>query len=71
MVADRVGDMLFRNWMAEANGHVRGVVGVSIYELPDCPFRDMFDEGVSAKQAADMALAEAGFALTPEDEDWT
>ena len=61
MVADRVGDMLFKQWMAEANGHVVKMAGVSIYELPDCTFRDWFDDGLSPQEAADQALEEAGF----------
>lgn len=69
MVADRVGDMLFNKWMAEANGHVLRLTGVSIYELPDCTFRDWFDDGVSPKEAAEYALEEAGFNSFVDDED--
>ena len=33
--------------------------GASVHDLPDCPFCDWFDDGVSPREAARLALENA------------
>lgn len=49
----------FDQWMQAVDGEVYRIAGVSVWDLPDCPFADWFGE-LSAKQAARKALLDAG-----------
>ena len=56
--------MTFEAWMAKADVVCLAISGeyssgLSIHDLPDCPFRDWFDEGVSPKSAAHRAIRNA------------
>ncbi len=50
--------MSFEAWMAKINRIVMNEAGVSIHDLPDMCFRDMFDDGCTPKEVAAEALAE-------------
>jgi hypothetical protein len=52
-------DMTFEAWMKEINGHVIRKTGVSVDDLPDCPFRDWYDDGVKPTGAASRAIRNA------------
>lgn len=49
----------FEDWMAAVDSATYQLVGMSIYDLPDVAFMDMFEDGVSAKGAARAAIKEA------------
>ena len=50
----------FVAWMAVVDVEVWARGGVSVYDLPDCFYRDWHDEGASPVEAANWALKEAG-----------
>jgi hypothetical protein len=49
----------FDEWMARIDRLVY-LRGLSVYDLPDCPFRDWYDKRVRPIRAANKALANAG-----------
>jgi len=51
----------FERWMREVDREVRAISGVSVHDLADCPFRDWFEDGESAQDAAQMALENEGW----------
>jgi hypothetical protein len=42
----------FDTWMKQVDRAVSAKTGVSVHDLPDCSFRDWYDQGVSASSAA-------------------
>ena len=46
----------FENWLARIDAIVSEKCGLSVHDLPDCPFRDWYDDGVSAASAAKRAI---------------
>lgn len=50
----------FEDWMAEVDAVVSNRCGLSADDLPDCCYRDWFEDGVSPRAAASMAISEAG-----------
>ena len=54
-----VGDeRSFESWMASVDKLV-GYRGLSVYDLPDCCYRDWFDDRVRPIRAANRALSNA------------
>jgi hypothetical protein len=51
----------FKKWMAEVDIAVGGRAFVSVYDLPDQPYRDWFEDEMSADEAAVAALKDAGY----------
>jgi hypothetical protein len=51
----------FKKWMSEVDIAVAGRAFVSAYDLPDQPYRDWFEDGMSADEAAVAVLADAGY----------
>ena len=51
-------EMTFEEWMAEVDHFCYAKAGLSIYDLPDCCFRDWYDDGMSPRRAAADALRE-------------
>jgi hypothetical protein len=51
----------FDSWFAKVDANVSATVGLSVSDLPDCPFRDWFEDGISPSEAAEMTLEEAGW----------
>ena len=50
----------FDVWMRKVNSAVEAATGgLSVSDLPDCCFRDWFDDGVSPSAAAKRALKNA------------
>lgn len=49
----------FETWIDEVN-RLLDLIGLSIDDLPDCCYRDWFEDGVSAKRAAARAIKSAG-----------
>ena len=54
-------DTKFAAWMAAVNRSVERKVGLSVYDLSDLPFRDLFERKTRPAEAARMALAESGY----------
>ena len=48
-------------WMDKVNRHVEAIAGLSVWDLPDCPFADWHEDGYSPREAANLALEDAGF----------
>lgn len=46
----------FEAWMAKVNAYVEKLAGLSADDLPDCCYRDWYDDGVSPANAARRAL---------------
>lgn len=51
----------FEQWYKRVDRAVLQRAGLWVDDLPDCPFRDWFDDGFTPDEAAEMALKEAGF----------
>ena len=45
--------------MKDVDSAVGAICGLSVYDLPDCCFRDWYDDGVSAVGAARRAIKAA------------
>lgn len=45
----------FESWLDAVN-QVLDVIGLSIDDLPDCPYHDWFEDGMTAKRAAKEAI---------------
>ena len=51
----------FEIWMGQIDRMVNATAMVSVHDLPDSPFRDWFDSGMAAADAAEQALRDAGW----------
>lgn len=53
-------EQAFYNWMIAVDGHIaRRMGGLNSNDLPDCCYRDWFDDGVSSERAASRAIRNA------------
>lgn len=50
----------FEQWMARVDGTLRKLRGLSVYDLPDCNFRDWYDARLRPIRACNRALKSAG-----------
>ena len=50
----------FDQWMSRIDRLVSRVIGLSIYDLDDCRYRDWYDERIRPIHAANRALKHAG-----------
>lgn len=46
----------FEGWCQQVDRYVVGLAGLSKDDLPDCPYRDWYDDGVPALTAAKRAI---------------
>lgn len=53
-------DHKFKDWLHDVDRHVTAKTGLGRDDLPDCPYADWYEEGVSPKRAAARALKRAG-----------
>jgi hypothetical protein len=51
----------YTEWINEVNAAVIKKSGLSVYDLPDQPYRDWYDSGKTAKGAASAALKAEDF----------
>lgn len=51
--------MEFELWLAKVDAAVSAELGLSIDDLPDAPYRDLFDEGLTPEQAAQEVVEDA------------
>lgn len=57
-VVDR--PLTFTEWMYRVDQAAWRAVGLSADDLPDCPYRRWYDEGIRPAQAARRAIRAAG-----------
>jgi hypothetical protein len=50
----------FEGWMGRVDHLLRRAIGLSADDLPDCPWRDWYEERVRPIRAANKALKAAG-----------
>lgn len=54
--------MTFEQWMQAVDAAVGNIAfGLSVHDLPDIAFRDLYESGETAQEAAEEALADADF----------
>lgn len=58
-----MSNLTFKQWLAKVNEQVRARAGCSIRDLPDCPFRDWYEDGVTPVVAGERAISRAWDAL--------
>lgn len=51
-------DRLFLQWMNQVDFDLDAALGVGSRDLADAPYRDYFDAGLSAREAADEVAAD-------------
>ena len=51
----------YRLWMRKVDRVVIVLAGVSVFDLPDQPFRDWYADQFTAREAAIMALESDGY----------
>ena len=51
--------MTFIDWLCKVNRAIEARYGLTTDDLPDCPYRDWFEDGMSPTTAARMALNNA------------
>lgn len=49
----------FESWMENVDRAVAAKTGLRVHDLPDCSFRNWYDDGVRAKSAASRAIRAA------------
>lgn len=54
-------DPKFDQWMKKVDAYVWRLVGASVHDLADVPFRDWFESGISPQSAAKKALKYSGW----------
>jgi hypothetical protein len=60
--------MTYEQWMKSVDAVVGNIAfGLSVHDLPDIAFRDLYDSGATAQDAAEEALANADFPLEELD----
>lgn len=52
-------DQKFKYWIDKVDTEVEKRVCMSVHDLPDCPYRDWFEDGVSPVSAARKAIKNA------------
>ena len=56
-----VADKTFDVWMVEVDRQLEVACGLASDELPDCSYRDWFDDELTATEAVELVLEEVGF----------
>ena len=46
----------FEKWLAHVDSIIESEVGLSLSDLPDCPYRDWFDSAMGSRTAAARAI---------------
>ena len=60
--------MTFEEWMQAVDAAVSNIAfGLSVHDLPDIAFRELYDSGETAQEAAEEVLAYADFPLDSLD----
>ncbi|MGH7918838.1 MAG: hypothetical protein ACREQM_02705 [Candidatus Dormibacteraceae bacterium] len=56
----------FRRWLREVDEQTYRLAGLFIHDLPDQPFRDSGEAGVSSRSFVEEALLDEGFPFEGE-----
>ena len=59
MTPDR--DDAFERWLQRVDDEVLAAIGLSIHDLADQPFYDWWSDGITPKEARDLAFEYEGF----------
>jgi hypothetical protein len=51
--------LTFDDWMHKVDRSVESFAGLSAFDLPDCPYRDWYDDELTPREAALKALSNA------------
>jgi len=51
--------MTFEQWFRKVNIAVEKLCGMSVEDLPDCPYMDWFEDGMTPTSAARKAIRNA------------
>jgi len=57
--------MTFTEWFQRVDANVDLKTGLSVRDLPDCPFMDWYEDGISPRSAASKAIRYA-----KDEDDW-
>lgn len=49
----------FDRWLDAVDNILQGMIGLALDDLPDCNYRDMYDDGFLPYEAAKYAFQEA------------
>lgn len=55
----------FNTWMKQVEQTLLNTIGLSHLDLPDFPFRDWFDDGISVSEAVGAVLQESEIEDSP------
>ena len=55
--------LTYEQWREKMIEHVWDKAGCSIYDLPDCPYRDWYEDGVAPVVAGERAISQAWDAI--------
>ena len=55
----------FNLWMKQVEQKLLNTIGLSHLDLPDFPFRDWFDDGISVSEAVGAVLDESEIECSP------
>ena len=48
--------MSFTDWLCKVNKAIEARIGLTSDDLPDCPYRDWFEDGMGPNTAARLAI---------------
>lgn len=52
--------LTFEQWWSKANAECLKIVGLDLRDLPDVSYREMYEDEMTPKEAAEAAIEEAG-----------
>lgn len=58
-----MGNLTYKQWLEKVDNYVWAEVDCSVRDLPDCPFRDWYEDGVAPVVAGERAISGAWDAL--------
>ncbi len=53
----------FETWMQQVDAAVAGMAFISVHDLADQPFRDWYESGYTAHEAAEESLENEGYPM--------
>lgn len=59
-VMDATDNPTFQGWMHRIDRLITAWAGLSVHDLPDCPFREWYEDRLRPIRAANLALRRAG-----------
>ena len=62
------GKLSYKKWMERVDQWVMTLIGISVYDLEDFNSRDLYEDGVSPRSAAETAISEDSTGYEFEDD---